>query len=255
MLEDYPSDLANNRKFATLHAINRAVLAGAAGGYKFPNIEFSLAYGDQSADHTRPNWAYDRKVTDKMTMMIPDFGLYSWPAHQVGTWSEVRERTNEVQKTLQFSAKIPKLFWRGTTAFGREIRESLVNASMGKSWSAVEGLEWLAPDFKDHMVTMPDHCKYQFLVHTEGSCVMWTYSVQLKLTDTTAGLAYSGRLKYLHNCESVIIAHVPNFETHDQHLMIASGPDQNFVQVSQVILVVLSSSDRLPGQAGLFRSG
>jgi hypothetical protein len=53
------------------------------------------------------------------------------------------------------------------------------------------------------------------------------------MTDFGIGLAYSGRLKYLHNCESVIIAHEPDYETHDQHLMIDSGPSQNFVRVSQ----------------------
>lgn len=47
------------------------------------------------------------------------------------------------------------------------------------------------------------------------------------------GLAYSGRLKYLHNCESVIIAHEFQFETHDQHLMVASGPEQNYVPVKR----------------------
>jgi len=170
-LEVYPWKEMNKRKFSTLHALNRAVIAGSAGGYKFPNIEFTLAYGDQNGDREFPNWAYDRKIEDNVTMIIPDFGLYSWPAHQVGTWSEVRDRTDEVQELQHFSAKIPKLFWRGTVSFGAELRESLVNASIGKPWSAVEGLEWLAEDFKDHMVTMPDHCKYQFLAHTEGSCL------------------------------------------------------------------------------------
>jgi hypothetical protein len=140
----------------------------AATGHRFPNIEFSLAYQDQNLDRSRPNWAYDRLVNDSLTFLMPDFGLYSWPAHQVGTWPEVRSKTRALQAKLPFEAKIPKLLWRGTVGFGSKIRGALVKASAGRSWSAVEALEWLAPDFKDHAVTMPDHCGYQFVAHTEG---------------------------------------------------------------------------------------
>jgi hypothetical protein len=168
VLDDWPDDIANNRKYGTLHAINRAVTAVASTGHKFPNIEFSLAYQDKNADSKRPNWAYDRSVHDKLTTLIPDFGLYSWPAHEVGTWSEVRQKTSDVEAGLAFEDKIPMLLWRGTLGFGSDIREALVNATSGKSWSAVEALHWGAPDFREHMVTMPDHCRYQFLAHTEG---------------------------------------------------------------------------------------
>lgn len=140
----------------------------AVTGYKFPNIEFSLAYQDQNADRSRPNWAYDRKVSDNLTFLIPDFGLYSWPAHQVGTWPEVRQKTQELQENLSFNDKVPKLLWRGTLGFGSEIRQSLVDNAAGKPWSAVSALEWGASDFKEHMVTMPEHCEYKYLAHTEG---------------------------------------------------------------------------------------
>lgn len=168
VLDDWPNALAEIRKFSTLHAINRAITAVAATGHKFPNVEFSLATQDTNSDHTRPNWAYDRLVTDNLTMMIPDFGFYSWTTHEIGTYREVRRRIKEVEDILTFDKKNPKLVWRGTVKFGAEIREALINASEGKSWSAVESLDWLAPDFRDHMLTMQDHCRYKFVAQTEG---------------------------------------------------------------------------------------
>lgn len=170
VLDDYPDLIADNRKYATLHAINRAMTAVASTGQRFPNIEFSLAFQDRNADLSRPNWAYDRLVTDPLTVLIPDFGLYAWPAHNVGTYTEVRRRIAAVQHGLAFEDKIPKLVWRGTLGFGSETRGALVNVSAGQPWSAVEELRWHDADFADHMVTMHDHCRYKFLAQTEGPC-------------------------------------------------------------------------------------
>jgi len=145
------------------------VTAVASTGYVFPNIEFSMISGDKNPDHTRPNWAYDRLVTDHKTWLMPDFGLYAWPSHDVGTWQEARQKAREVEERIeQFGDKIPQLLWRGTAQFGREVREALLNETKGKSWSAVEGISWGAVDFKLHSVAMSDHCKYQYLAHTEG---------------------------------------------------------------------------------------
>ena len=47
------------------------------------------------------------------------------------------------------------------------------------------------------------------------------------------GRAWSGRLKYVQNCESVIIAHKLNWIQHYQHLLVPGGELQNFVQVER----------------------
>jgi hypothetical protein len=55
--------------------------------------------------------------------------------------------------------------------FGKEVREALVAATRGKTWSAVEGIDWGAADYRNHTISQPEHCKYQFLAHTEGQYI------------------------------------------------------------------------------------
>ena len=62
--------------------------------------------------------------------------------------------------------------------------------------------------------SMDEHCQHKYLAHIEGN-------------------SYSGRLKYLQNCRSVIVAHQMNWEQHYTHLTISSGPSQNYVQVDR----------------------
>ncbi|TGZ76763.1 hypothetical protein EX30DRAFT_344644 [Ascodesmis nigricans] len=61
---------------------------------------------------------------------------------------------------------------------------------------------------------MADHCRYKYVLHVEG------YS-------------YSGRLKYLQTCHSVVIAHELAWYQHYFPLMQDSGPQQNYVKVKR----------------------
>jgi hypothetical protein len=47
------------------------------------------------------------------------------------------------------------------------------------------------------------------------------------------GRSYSGRGKYLLNCESVTIMHKSEWIEPHQSVLVPSGPDQNFVQVER----------------------
>lgn len=49
----------------------------------------------------------------------------------------------------------------------------------------------------------------------------------------SVGRAWSGRLKYVQNCESVIVVHKLEWIQHYQHLLVAEGATQNFVQVER----------------------
>jgi hypothetical protein len=57
---------------------------------------------------------------------------------------------------------------------------------------------------------MEDFCRYAFLVHTEGR-------------------SWSGRLKYLLNCDSVTVIHEREWTAHYYSLLVPDGPKQNFV--------------------------
>jgi hypothetical protein len=58
--------------------------------------------------------------------------------------------------------------------------------SKGKPWSDIQPIVW--QNLNGGLKTPEDHCNYKFLVHTEG-------------------YAYSGRLKYLQMCRSVVVGH------------------------------------------------
>lgn len=59
---------------------------------------------------------------------------------------------------------------------------------------------------------MDDHCGYKYLFHVEG-------------------FAYSGRLKYILQCKSVVIAHEMQYLQHYNHLIRGTmyDPEQNMV--------------------------
>ena len=96
---------------------------------------------------------------------------------------------------------------------GLPLREKLVEVTKDKSWADVVALDWRNKEsMKNDLKSMPEHCGHKFLAHTEGN-------------------SYSGRLKYLQACKSVIVAHKMDWIQHQHPLMVASGPEQNYVEV------------------------
>lgn len=67
---------------------------------------------------------------------------------------------------------------------------------------------------KNDYKTMPEHCDYKYVVQTEGN-------------------TYSGRLKYLQMCRSVVVSHKLDWVQHHYHLLRSSGSEQNFVEVER----------------------
>ena len=49
----------------------------------------------------------------------------------------------------------------------------------------------------------------------------------------TEGTSYSGRLKYLLLCNSVLVSHKLDWSEFSSHLLQPDGPEQNFVQTEQ----------------------
>lgn len=98
---------------------------------------------------------------------------------------------------------------------GLELREKFLEATSEKEWADVKPLDWHDEEIrKTSLLSMEEHCQYKFVAHTEGN-------------------SYSGRLKYLQNCRSVVVAHESEWIQHQTPLMVSSGPKQNFVQVSR----------------------
>ncbi|KAI1252836.1 hypothetical protein MGN70_005042 [Eutypa lata] len=183
-----------------------------------PNVEFTL----DRMDHPNPSpqkpgrvaWGWTRHVTeDNNTWVMPDFNGWAssfWDT--VGGYRAFRERSKKY--LTPFEDKTKKALWRGQINVGQkvsEIRKSLLEASKDKSWSDIEEIRW--DSGLGHPVQMEEHCKWQFLIHTEGN-------------------SWSGRLRNLVNCNSAIIIHNPlNWTAHFYSVLEPDGPNQNYIAV------------------------
>ncbi|ODN77289.1 hypothetical protein L198_08024 [Cryptococcus wingfieldii CBS 7118] len=215
----------------------QAVIAGVYAGIltspePLPDVEFVVQTSDAGAGKS-PIFALCRTASQKALWLMPDFGFFSWPEPGVGSYSEVRAKTLAYEQSLglevdsgmevikgDWENKTDKLFWRGSPMV--EVRHDLLRAAQNQPWSDVKELNWGAinGDEKERLKNNGDikspaeHCQYRFLAHVEG----W---------------AYSGRLKYLQQCRSVIVGHKLQYIQHYHHLLNAQDnhPEQNYIEV------------------------
>lgn len=198
-----------SRGLATLHALHRAILTSPD---TLPNIEFTFNVDDKIGPI--PQWAYARRESDTEIWVMPDFGFWSWPETKIGSYSEVQLKATMMDSDWTWSLKINKLLWRGAT-MGLELRDKFVEVTQNKKWADVKALDWHDKEsMTSDLKSMDEHCQYKFLAHTEGN-------------------SYSGRLKYLQNCRSVIVAHTMDWIQHHHPLMESSGAEQNYVEVER----------------------
>lgn len=206
-----------SRGIAALLAINRAITTSPE---PLPNLEFTFSVDDWLPPSAQ--WALARKDTDTMTWLMPDFAFWSWPETKVGSYGEIQDKalqmeneaSNPTGKAWTWNNKISKLLWRGAT-MGLPLRERLVSVTQDKDWADVKTLDWHNKDSTDtDLKSMAEHCQYKYLINTAGN-------------------SYSGRLKFIQNCRSVIIMHDMQWFTHHTHLMRDSGAQQNYVRVQR----------------------
>lgn len=212
-----------SREFATLHSLHRAILTSPD---PLPNIEFTFISDDRIG--SQATWTYARRAEDTALWLIPDFGFWAWPETKVGSYGEVHLKAQlaETEKPKSWEGGLPpgggwtwdrkydKLVWRGAT-MDLEVREKFISVTLDKDWADVRTVTWHDEgSMRDDLLSMDGHCAYKFVGHVEGN-------------------SYSGRLKYLQNCRSVIVAHKLDWIQHYQPLMRPSGSDQNYVQVQR----------------------
>ncbi|OAL71096.1 hypothetical protein A7D00_4759 [Trichophyton violaceum] len=196
-----------SREIATLHALHRAIVSSPD---PLPNIEFVFNTDDKVDPVAQ--WGYARREQDTNLWLMPDFGYWSWPETKVGTMQEVQMGAEREEHTWAWPKKIPQLFWRGAT-MDLEVRERLIQVTRDQPWADVKPITWRDNDsMQNDLRSMPEHCRFKYLAQTEGN-------------------SYSGRLKYLQSCNSVVISHSLEWIQHQSPLMKSSGPDQNYVEV------------------------
>lgn len=200
------------RSHATLFQIHRAILSSPQ---PIPNIEFSVKINDvvslTDSDSDAVIWAFSRNMSDTImdqVWLMPDFNYWSYPG-VVGSFAHYQSQVIDAYE--DFDSKQSQLVWRGTPSFNPAIRESLLEQSRDKEWSNVHNVSEDADDedAAQWKISLPDHCQYKFAVHTEGT-------------------TWSGRLKYLLSCHSVVLIHTLSWTTHLYHLLESSGMYQNY---------------------------
>jgi hypothetical protein len=72
---------------------------------------------------------------------------------------------------------------------GVQVRNKLLKFTKDKAWADVKALDWHGgQSMVNDLKNMPEHCHHKYLAHTEGN-------------------SYSGRLKYLQSCRSIVVTH------------------------------------------------
>ncbi|GIJ99545.1 hypothetical protein Aspvir_001679 [Aspergillus viridinutans] len=197
----------------TLGSIHRA-LSASSNRTSYPTIEFIFSIEDRVDDVDgvgHPVWVLSRKASEESVILMPDFGYWSWAKSNIGPYGQVVERIMAAESKLKFVDKEQKLVWRGKLSFAPKLRRALLDVARGKPWNDVKELDWSK---KANFLSMEDHCRYMFIGHVEGR-------------------AYSASLKYRQACRSVVVAHKLQYIQHHHYLLVASGPEQNYVEVER----------------------
>lgn len=192
------------RAIAGLSNLYRAIIA-FPDPTAIPNVEFVIDIEDTPTDDMPKNrivWAWNRPNSELNTWVMPDFDGWAFPEADLGSYVSFRERLQFYEKA--FSQKDPRAVWRG--AMNNPIRDALVEVAKGKDWADV--------DTMGRRMHMAEFCSYQFPVHTEGN-------------------AWSGRLRYLQNCNSASVVHPLTFQAHYYGLLVGDGEDQNHISVKR----------------------
>ncbi|KAL5357372.1 glycosyl transferase family 90-domain-containing protein [Aspergillus floccosus] len=213
-----------SRAKATLHSLQRA-LSAFPDRHLLPSVEFVFTTDDYSTGDG-PIWSYSKRDEDEAVWLMPDFGYWSWPEVKIGPYKDIRRRiaavdegettaTGEVIPGTRFADKKKQLVWRGSVAPNPGIRGKLLKQTQGRSWASVRVLDWDDEnDLRFNLLPMEEHCRYMFLAHTEGR-------------------SFSGRGKYLLNCRSVVVSHRLVWREAHHAALIATGPEQNYVEVER----------------------
>lgn len=205
-----------DRALGVLHLFQRALDTAMALGERLPTVEINFNFRDDAEPPNAPGnthsyWSFARTIgnpSHDRAWLMPNFDF--WFYGPTGSFGDAKRKA--MQHDAPYSNKIPKVVWRGNAGFNEGVRGSLVDVSTNKSWADIKHVSFN----EDPPVAMdPDQfCKYAMTVYTEG-------------------VTYSGRLKFLMNCQSLLLVHEPEYATHYSHLLQATGPQQNYVLVKR----------------------
>ena len=200
-----------SRGFATLHAINRALLA-FPDRTRLPNCEFRINVGDYAGQGNDSLWVYTKPMdleTENLWLM-PDFGMYDWPEAMIGSYTKSRRDMRAIEEEVPWKQKTRQLVWRGFVYPHYQSRVDFLGVAQDKPWADVATESVNAPD--SHMLPIADFCRWMFVADIKGA-------------------SWSGGAKYKHNCHSVFVSHPIAWREIYTGAMVDSGPEQNWVSI------------------------
>jgi hypothetical protein len=232
-----------NRALATLHQIDRAVMTSPEA---VEDIEFSFLVtdlpdapvvaktagsktaGSKAVDLKADGavaelvpephhlWTFTRSATKTASWLMPDFSYWAWSLAVIGTYEAIRMEMAATEP--KWEDKIRMALWRGNKN-KNQLRNDLLTATRDKEWADVESIKWINRTHAQEgsiggSISVVDHCAYEFLIDAEGQ-------------------SWSGRGKYLLNCNSVLITPEREWVEPHYHLFVNSGPEQNVVEVAR----------------------
>ncbi|GAA5856218.1 hypothetical protein JCM8547_000827 [Rhodosporidiobolus lusitaniae] len=176
----------------------------------FPDVEFVFRCTDNLGTGAR--FGLTKQRGEEM-WLLPDFGFESWPEPRVLGWQDARRKAMEIDSTLTWRDKETKLFWRGAY-LGAPLREQLGELAAKQSWGDVGTIDWGAGAVE--RINMEDHCRKKFLADVDSH-------------------SYSGRLKYILLCRSVVVSHNKRWIQHFHGALDGKkgSPTQNWVELEE----------------------
>ncbi|PWY89134.1 hypothetical protein BO70DRAFT_377563 [Aspergillus heteromorphus CBS 117.55] len=219
ILDFAPQPHTFTRAKSTLHALHRS-LTSDPSRHTLPTISFLLTTDDlppstssSSSITTPPIWSYTKQDHHTHVWLIPPFTHWTWPEVDIPPYRTVRHQITTLESALPFEHKTKQLLWRGAIAPNPPVRNALLAAARGQSWSSIHPLDWASPaSLQATRLPISEHCRYQFLAHTEGR-------------------SFSGRGAYLLNCRSVLISHPLVWRELHHAALVKTGPEMNYVEV------------------------
>jgi hypothetical protein len=215
----------------TLSSVHRALAADPERASR-RDIEFVFSVEDKVEDVTNPDWpvwVFSRRPNEEGVWLMPDFSFWAWdnPNNYMGPYDQVVDRIKRLD--IPWAEKKPQLVWRGKPSFAPKLRRALMEAARDKPWGDVKQVDWSTGE---NVLKMEDHCHYMFIAHVEGK-FRQLGGFRQQLTFDFPGRSYSASLKYRQACNSVIVAHKLQFIQHHHYLLVADGPNQNYVEVER----------------------
>ena len=200
-----------SRGFATLHAINRALLA-YPNRARLPNCEFRVYVGDFAGRGNDTLWVYTKPISSaaENLWLMPDFGMYDWPEAMIGSYTKSRRDMMAVESEVPWEQKTRKLVYRGFLFPNYQSRIDLLRVAKDQPWADVAAESISSPGKR--MVPIADFCRWMFVADFKGE-------------------SWSGGAKYKHNCHSVFVSHRLAWREIYSSALVDSGPAQNWVSV------------------------